>query len=85
MRSLFDSLDFAQDVWVSFIRKASACPEIRDERALIAYLCRMAENKVLEEYRHQTTQKNDLAKCEEMTADHGLSTSNPRPSEFGDG
>lgn len=57
MRMRFDSQDFAQDVWLSFFRAALNRADIRDEKALVAYLVQMARTKVAEEYRHQTTQK----------------------------
>jgi RNA polymerase sigma factor (sigma-70 family) len=57
MRVRFDSLDFAQDVWYSFFRAAIDRADLLTEDNLVVYLTRMAQLKVLEEYRHQTTQK----------------------------
>jgi RNA polymerase sigma factor (sigma-70 family) len=60
LRARFDSVDFAQDVWVSFFQTALHRQDLRDELALVAYLSQMARLKVAEEYRHQTTQKVGL-------------------------
>jgi len=60
LRNRFDSQDFAQDVWLSFFRAAIDRLDLEDEPALIAYLSQMARLKVLEEYRHQSTQKIGL-------------------------
>lgn len=57
LRGRFDSLDFTQNVWASFFQKSLDRLDLPDERALVAYLARMAELKVAEEYRHQTRQK----------------------------
>ncbi len=57
MRTRFDTVDFAQEVWLSFFRTAIDRAELRDEASLIAYLTQMAKLKVVEEHRHQSTQK----------------------------
>lgn len=62
MRSRFDSVDFAQEVWLSFFRNAIDRAELRDEHSLIAYLSQMAQLKVVEEHRHQATQKVGLGR-----------------------
>lgn len=59
LRARFDSTDFTQNVWVSFIRVTIDRLDLPDERALVAYLSQMAENKVLEECcRHATLKRN---------------------------
>ena len=55
LRRRFDSHDFAQDVWASFFRQSLGQIDLPDERAMVAYLSRMAELKVVEEVRHQHT------------------------------
>jgi RNA polymerase sigma factor (sigma-70 family) len=62
LRPRFDSHDFAQDVWLSFFRAAIDRLELDDETALIAYLSQMARLKVLEEHRHQSSQKIGFAR-----------------------
>lgn len=60
LRARFDTHDFAQEVWVSFLQAALDRAHLPDEAALTAYLAQMARNKVGEEYRYQTTQKVGL-------------------------
>jgi RNA polymerase sigma factor (sigma-70 family) len=62
LRGRFDSLDFAQDVWLSFFHGAAARKEAWDEITLVGYLTKMAHLKVAEEYRHQTTRKVGLTR-----------------------
>jgi RNA polymerase sigma factor (sigma-70 family) len=62
MRARFDSVDFAQDVWLSFFRAAIDRADIADEASLIAYLSQMARLKVAEEHRHQTARKVGLGR-----------------------
>src|SRR5580704_3948714 len=44
LRPKFDSIDFVQDVWVSFYRAPGR--DFRDSEHLIAFLSRVAQNKV---------------------------------------
>jgi RNA polymerase sigma factor (sigma-70 family) len=60
LRARFDSTDFTQNVWVSFLQLTIARLDLPDEQALVAYLAKMAENKVREEGRHQTTAKQNI-------------------------
>jgi RNA polymerase sigma factor (sigma-70 family) len=62
MRARFDSVDFAQDVWLSFFRAAIDRTDLGDEAALIGYLAQMAKLKVAAEHRHQATQKAGLGR-----------------------
>lgn len=57
LRSRFDSHDFAQDVWASFLLIPLDRLHLPDESALVAYLAQMARNKVVEAYRHQTCRR----------------------------
>lgn len=66
LRARFDSQDFTQNVWLSFFRVAVDRLDVQDETALVAYLCQMARVRVVEEYRHQTTLKNDLSRAVSM-------------------
>jgi RNA polymerase sigma-70 factor (ECF subfamily) len=56
LRSRFDSIDFVQDVWTSFFAGPSRRAFDRPQ-ALVAYLARMARNKVVEALRHRTAEK----------------------------
>src|SRR5436305_10342591 len=61
LRSRFDSLDFLQSVWGSFFRQVRSGPtDFEDERNLIAFLAWAARNKVIDEYRHAASQKQDI-------------------------
>lgn len=81
MRLRFDSHDFAQDVWLSFFRVALDRSDLRDEGALVAYLSQMAQLKVAEEYRHQTTRKVGLARETPLGEAPDLTARQPTPSE----
>jgi RNA polymerase sigma-70 factor (ECF subfamily) len=50
LRSVFDSLDFLQDVWASFF-SGELDRDFRDPSALMKYLVQMARNKVTDEIR----------------------------------
>src|SRR5205823_2456564 len=80
LRTRFDSHDFAQDVWLSFFRAAIDRQELFEEADLIAYLCQMARFKVVEEYRHQTTQKIGLARDTLLHPGVELVSREPTPS-----
>lgn len=81
MRARFDSVDFAQDVWLSFFRTAIDRADIGDESSLIAYLSRMARLKVAEEHRHQTTQKVGLGRESSLVESEAAPTGRePTPS-----
>jgi RNA polymerase sigma factor (sigma-70 family) len=67
MRTRFDSVDFAQDVWFSFFHTALDRKVLLSEETLISYLCEMARIKVFEEYKHQMRMKVGLNKNENLT------------------
>jgi RNA polymerase sigma factor (sigma-70 family) len=47
IRSKFDSLDFVQDVWASFFAKPRGQGSFHDAQKLVAFLTRVARNKVV--------------------------------------
>src|SRR5258708_5874829 len=51
MRSKVDSTDFAQSVWASFFANVATADRFDRPEALMAYLGRLARNKVIEEFR----------------------------------
>jgi RNA polymerase sigma factor (sigma-70 family) len=61
MRSLYDSTDFASDVMKSLAANLDqlSFPSVE---SLIAFLSHVAEQKVIDEYRRQHTQKRDVTK-----------------------
>jgi RNA polymerase sigma factor (sigma-70 family) len=60
IRSQFDSLDFAQDVWASFFADSPAKRQFTNADELIAFLTKVARNKVIDVVRQSRTQKNNL-------------------------
>ncbi len=61
LRSRFDSLDFLQSVWGSFFRRMRLDQdEIEEPRVLVAFLAKVAKNKVIDEYRRAASKKADM-------------------------
>lgn len=60
LRSRYDSLDFVQNVWASFFCDPASAPALETPAQLVAYLCRLAQNKVIDEVRRSQTQKGDI-------------------------
>lgn len=60
LRAKFDSVDFVQDVWASFFAGARQEGRFDDANALVAYLVRLAQNKVIGTYRQQCSDKYDI-------------------------
>jgi len=65
LRSKFDSQDFVQQVWASFFVGDTKLPDFQTPDDLIAYLMRLATNKVVMEGRRGRQPKND-ARLEEL-------------------
>jgi RNA polymerase sigma factor (sigma-70 family) len=57
---MFDSMDFVQLAWKSFFRMPKHAERIESCRDFVAYVTKMARNKVLMEDRHRRTQKHNL-------------------------
>lgn len=65
MRSKYDSVDFAQDVWLSFLRMPDAVFE--NPEHLIGYLVRMAKHKVIDAKRDRMeSAKHDVRREEPL-------------------
>ncbi len=61
MRSKVDTVDFTQAVWASFFANRAAVEELDRPEALIAFLVKVARNKVVDEFRRLfTTKKHNL-------------------------
>jgi RNA polymerase sigma factor (sigma-70 family) len=60
LRSKFDSMDFVQLAWKSFFRVPRHAHRIETGRDFIAYVAKIARNKVLMEDRHRRTQKHNI-------------------------
>jgi RNA polymerase sigma factor (sigma-70 family) len=89
MRSMFDSTDFASDVMGSLVAKRDRF-DFPNLGALIAFLERAAEQKVIDEYRKRHTQKHDVRRevsMEIRREDGGMepravASSDPTPSQI---
>jgi RNA polymerase sigma factor (sigma-70 family) len=62
LRSGFDSEDFVQAVWLSFFKDPGKIHSFESSGQLIAYLVRMANNKILEEHRRNLALKRNNSK-----------------------
>jgi RNA polymerase sigma-70 factor (ECF subfamily) len=60
IRSKFDSTDFLQDVWASFFATPKGKRVFTRPEELMAFLKRMAKNKVIDGVRQRTTQKRNI-------------------------
>ena len=67
LRSKYDSQDFVQAVWASFFANLPTVREFDRPEALIAFLARVASNKVIDECRTRLqTEKNDIKRERSM-------------------
>jgi RNA polymerase sigma factor (sigma-70 family) len=86
MRSLYDSTDFASDVWKSLAAKFDRF-HFASIDSLMAFLKQAAEQKVVDEYRRRHTLKRDIdLECRlEAGGSHGaqssLRSADPTPSQ----
>jgi RNA polymerase sigma-70 factor (ECF subfamily) len=61
LRNHYDSLDFVQDVWASFLAIDPDRYRFADQDALVKFLCRIARNKVVEVFRRRfATRRADI-------------------------
>jgi RNA polymerase sigma factor (sigma-70 family) len=88
MRSLYDSTDFASDVWKSLAAKCDRF-DFPSIHSLMAFLAQAAEQKVIDEYRRRQTQKRDMGRERPLETGNGdgfepsaLRSSDPTPSQI---
>ncbi|HVK18465.1 MAG TPA: sigma-70 family RNA polymerase sigma factor [Fimbriiglobus sp.] len=86
LRTHYDSLDFVQDVWASFLALGPDRNRFADQDALVGFLCRVARNKVVEVFRQRfATRKNDITREEALPQSTGTATGpagrDPTPSQ----
>ena len=63
LRPHYDSLDFVQEVWASFLALDPGRYRFADPDALVGFLCRVARNKVVEVFRKRfATTKHDITR-----------------------
>ncbi len=86
IRALYDSADFASDVWKSLAAKSDRF-DFPNVGALMAFLTQAAEQKLIDEQRRLHTQKRDIGRerpisglVGEATGD--LASGDPTPSQF---
>ncbi|MBP3954057.1 helix-turn-helix domain-containing protein [Gemmata sp. G18] len=72
LRTRFDSLDFVQDVWASFLAIPTERYTFDTPEALLAFLNRMAHNRVVEVFRQRFgTQKDDITREQGVSSEDG--------------
>jgi RNA polymerase sigma factor (sigma-70 family) len=79
MRSLYDSTDFASDVMKSLAAKADRL-DFDSPDSLYAFLVRLAEEKVIDEYRRVHTQKRDIQRQQQLGSGGGVGDSVTGPA-----
>ena len=63
LRAQYDSLDFVQDVWASFVALPADRYAFADPAALVAFLTRVAHHKVVEVFRRRfATEGSDITR-----------------------
>jgi RNA polymerase sigma-70 factor (ECF subfamily) len=87
MRSLYDSTDFANDVFKSLVAKSDRF-DFATYDDLVSHLAKAAKQKVIDEYRKQHAQKRDLRATTRFDALRGFGdegyepvASDPSPSQ----
>jgi len=85
LRPKFDTVDFVQAVWASFFHDRDHVARFEDSQQLVAFLTRVANNKVVDECRHGQTQKADVGRECSLTDDDGQAVDvpgrDPTPSQ----
>jgi RNA polymerase sigma-70 factor (ECF subfamily) len=88
LRTQYDSLDFVQDVWASFLALEPGRYRFADQDALVGFLCRVARNKVVEVFRRRfATRRSDVTREEPYPPEgegsrDGVPGPDPTPSQF---
>lgn len=88
MRSLYDSADFASDVWRSLLAKSDRF-DFPNIHSLLAFLEKAATQKVIDEHRKLHSQKRDQtrtmsldANADGLTAGMQVPSTDPTPSQY---
>ena len=87
LRPKFDSQDFVQAVWLSFFTNRSIITRFTRPESLVAFLARVASNKVVDECRRRfTNQKTNVNREHSMDSAFGplqfaVAKQEPTPSE----
>ncbi len=88
LRPRFDSQDFSQSVWASFLEMPKNEVDFSDSKALIAYLVSAAQHKVIDAWRRRVLSQKDNV-YRERSADNSaafearqIEDPTPRPSQL---
>lgn len=81
LRPRFDSLDFVQDVWASFLAIPAERYTFDSPSALVAFLTRVAHNKVVEVFRRRFNTERDAVR-RECPADRDEAGADALPSRL---
>jgi len=87
IRSKFDSLDFAQDVWASFYTRFPGKVSFHSAEELFSYLTTLARNMVIDAYRRRNAQRRDGGREQSLDDStrfdkHGLHGNQQTPSQI---
>jgi RNA polymerase sigma factor (sigma-70 family) len=85
LRVRYDSLDFVNDVWLSFFANPPVEANFDDPEELTYYLAKIARNKINEVERRARSPKEDLDREEPLdkaNAGEGLPAAEPTPSQI---
>lgn len=87
LRSKYDSDDFAQAVWASFFANREMACQFEQPEALMAFLARLASNKLIDQRRHLAAAKRNISRersldGSSLAADRTLAGDQPTPSQF---
>jgi RNA polymerase sigma factor (sigma-70 family) len=83
LRSAYDTADFAQAAWASFLANPAEISKFRTPEDLLRYLCALAANKVGMAQRNRTSQKRDVDREEPLPKEDETPPDrrNPTPSQ----
>jgi RNA polymerase sigma factor (sigma-70 family) len=82
LRDRLDSMDVTQDVWLSLLKGPVGRLEFPSERAFLAYLARMAANKIGEEHRRRAALRNGAGRDQPLARGTEPPSSQPTPRQL---
>jgi RNA polymerase sigma-70 factor (ECF subfamily) len=83
LRSQYDSLDFVQDVWKSFLATPAGRLRFESPQALVQFLSRVARNKVTDVFRQRfALEGRDISREQSLHDIPAVLGRDPSPSQF---
>jgi RNA polymerase sigma factor (sigma-70 family) len=86
LRKQYDSIDFVQSAWASFLQLPTERRTFDTPDDLVGFLVRVAQNKLIDVYRtRMEAGKNDVRReisLEDAEAEHPMAAPDPRPSQL---